>query len=357
MIRIAAFVICLAGPAFGQEAAEAAAAQLAAARAQLQAAEGANDRIAALTQTVQAYEAGLSALREGQRAIALREAALNNELQARREEMGQLLGVLSTISSAPQPVQRAHPGGPLQRLRAGMLVADMTPALRARAASLETLLSETRTIRLAQDAAAQSLTDGLDGAQRARSALGQAISERTDLPTRFVDDGVQAALLVASAETLGAFAAQIAQDRPDATATLTPSGNLPLPVSGMVLPDDGSGRAGVRIAAPSRALVTAPAAATVLFHGALLDYGTVVILEPAANILFVMAGLEDVFVQSGEVVAAGAPIGLLGDAQNYDDGILTENDRIGTGSRPQSLYLEVRDGQSPADTGAWFALE
>ncbi len=357
MIRIAALLICLSTAAMGQQAAQEAALQLQDARTQLDAADRASDRISALTSAVQAYEAGLSAMREGQRAIALREADLAAQLRDQSEGMGQLLGVLSTISRTPQPVLRVHPAGPLNTARAGMLVADITPTLAAQADELRALLAQTRTLRQAQDDAAQTLADGLQGAQIARGSLGQAISNRTALPKRFTDDAVQTALLIASAETLGEFAAQVANARPGQTATLTAAGNLPLPVAGIVLPDDGSGRAGVRIAAGPRALVTAPAAATILFQGALLDYGTVVILEPAADVLFVMAGFAEVFGQSGEVLATGAPIGLLGDDQRFDDGILTENDGIGMGARAQALYLEVRDGQGSVNTDAWFALE
>ena len=357
MIRLAAFLICLSSAAMGQQAAQNAMTQLQQARVQLDAAEGSADRIAALTQAVQAYEAGLSAMRAGQRELALREADLAERLTDQREGMGQLLGVLTTISRTPQPVLRAHPSGPLNTARAGMLVADITPALEAETLELRTLLDQTRTLRQVQDDATQVLADGLQEAQTARAALGQAISNRDTLPTRFIDDPLQTALLIASAETLDEFAKQVALARPDQTETLTAEGNLPLPVTGYVLPDDGSGRAGVRIAAAPRALVTAPVAATILFQGALLDYGTVVILEPAVDVLFIMAGLEDVFGVIGEVVAKGAPIGLLGDDQTYDDGILTENEGIGTGARAQTLYLEVRDGQGPRNPDAWFALE
>lgn len=357
MIRIAALLICLVSPALAQQAAEDAAAALAAAALQLQEADGARDRIAALTQTVQAYEAGLAAMREGQRDIALREAALAEQLTNRRAELAQLLGVLSAISKTPQPVQQAHPQGPLNNARAGMLVADVTPALEAEVAELRVLLKEAQTLRIAQQEAAQSLVDGLRGAQTARATLGQAVSQRTDLPARFEDDPVQTALLVASAETLGAFADGIAAARPDDTSVLTAQGNLALPVDGIVLPDDGSGRQGIRLAAAPRALVTTPVPATILFQGPLLDYGNVVILEPAANVLFVMAGVAEVFGEAGQVLPAGAPIGLLGDVPGYDDSILTENLGVVGGQDAQALYLEVREGQTPVNPDAWFALE
>ena len=357
MRLIAAVLLCLAAPLHAQDAAQRAADQLLAAQTQLQAADGATDRIAALTATVQAYEAGLSAMRAGQREIALTEASLQEQLTTQREGIARLLGVLATISKTPQPVQRAHPSGPIDTARAGMLVASITPALEIEAADLRSVLAQTQTLRRAQEDAARTLEDGLAGAQTARAALGQAASERRDLPQRFVDDPVQTALLLASAETLDDFAAQIAQSNPSATQDMAPQANLPLPVAGVVLADDGSGRPGVRLGAAPRALVTSPIAATVLFQGELLDYGTVVMVEPATDILFVFAGFEDVFVQAGQVLPAGAPIGLLPAAQRFNDGNLTENSGIETGEFAQSLYLEVRDGQGPQETGAWFALE
>ena len=353
MIRLIAVLICFASDAFAQQNAQEAAAQLQAAQAQLQAADGARDRIAALTKTVQAYEAGLAAMRQEQRDLALREAILTEELDLRRAEFAQLLGVLSAISNTPQAVLRAHPDGPLNTVRAGMLVADVTPGLKTEVARLNTLLAEAQAARLAQENAAQTLSDGLQGAQTARAALGQAVSERTDLPSRFENDPVQTALLAASTQTLGDFAAGLAEAPPDGSGTLTAQGNLPLPVAGTILPDDGGGRPGLRLTTAPRALVTAPVPATILFQGPLLDYGTVVILEPAAGVMFVMAGFDEVFGTAGQVLPAGAPIGLLA----ANDGNLTENFGIATGQPRSALYLEVRDGQTPVDPDAWFAVE
>ena len=357
MIRLAAFLIFLAAPALSQQTTQNAALQLEAAEELLRAAQSARDRITALTQTVQAYEAGLTAMREGQRQIALREVALATDLSERREDLAQLLGVLSAISNTPQPVLRAHPQGPINTARAGMLVADVAPGLKAEVAGLRALLDETRLLKQAREVSAQTLQNGLEGAQSARAALGQAVSQRTDLPQRFEEDPLQTALLVASAETLGAFAADIASTRPEEATSLTAQGNLALPVNGVVLSDDGSGRPGVRIGAPLRALVSTPVPVTVLFQGQLLDYGTVVILEPAADVLFVMAGITEVFVQAGQVLPMDAPIGLLGGGTGRNDGILTENLNNEAGQRTQALYLEVREGQSPVNTDAWFALE
>lgn len=352
-MRVAALLICLATPLAAQHAATDAAAQLEAANVLLQEADSGRDRIRALTETVQAYEAGLVAMRAGLRDITLREAAIADDLAARRAEVAQLLGALSAISKTPRPVTLNHPQGSQNTARAAMLIAQMTPALQAEAAALRTQLDTAHDLRAARETALETLSNGLQGAQTARAALGQAVSDRTDLPMRFEHDPVQTALLIASAETLGDFAANLGTDTTD--DTLTASGDLALPVAGIVQTE--ADRPGISIAAAPRALVTTPVPATLLFHGPLLDYGTVVILEPATDVLFVFAGLDEVFGQPGEILPAGAPIGLLGGTPGPVDSILTENAQSFTGQSQQMLYLEVRDGQSAVNPDAWFALE
>ncbi len=359
-MRWLALIFCVALPAHAQSpeaAAGAAADRLNDARVQLDAANTRRDRVRALTETVLAYEDGLAALRDGLRQVAAREVALTVDLETRREELGALLGALQSIGRTPAPVLQNHPDGALAAARAGGLMADLTPALEAKLAVLQDQLAEIDGLRQTREAALVTLQEALDGAQNARAALGIAISERTDLPRRFEEDPVQTALLLASAETLDAFARGLAGSLSNTDATLTPEGNLPLPVTGYVLPDDGSGRPGVRISAAPRALVTTPVAATLLYQGSLLDYGTVVILEPAANTLFVVAGMETAYGSAGEILPVGAAIGLMGGNLASNDGNLSENSVDGEQERNQTLYLEVREGQSPVNPDAWFALE
>lgn len=357
-MRLAALLFLLALPAAAQTpdvAAKAAAERLEAAQMRMAEARGARDRVAALTDTVRAYEDGLTALRESLRQVAAREAAIADDLARTRNETADLLAVLQTISLTPAPVQATHPKGPLGSLRAGMLVADLTPELATKSEDLRGQLAELGQMqRLQQDAIAM-LTDGLRGAQTARAALGLAISQRTDLPMRFQDDPIQTALLLASADTLAAFADQLAETVPDTDDLIVPTGALMLPVAGSVT--RGADRPGVFIHAPPRALVTTPVAATVLFRGPLLDYGNVVILEPGADVLFVIAGVAEVFGEPGEILRAGAPLGLLGGEQPGVDGILNQSDEIDAAKGLQPLYLEVREGQTPTDPGLWFALD
>lgn len=372
MIRALALpFVLLAAPALAQspaEAAQQAADRLEAATLALEAAEGARDRVSALTEVVGAYEDGLIALRDGLRRAAIRQRTLETDLAARSDEVARLLGVLQTMDRVPAPLLLLHPSGPTGTARSGMILAEVTPALQAEVDALRAQLDEMLALSEVQESALSTLEQGLDGASRARAALSAAIADRTDLPVRFTEDPVQTALLIASTETLTAFASGLAETQiaggdipaPDATAQ---KGTLALPVQGTVLRGfeeaDAAGiaRPGLLIATRPRALVTAPAAVTVRYNGPLLDYGTVLILEPAPDVLWVLAGLAEAFGRAGQVLPAGAALGLMGGTAPDAQAILSESAGTSAGSLTETLYLEVREGQTPANPAAWFALD
>jgi septal ring factor EnvC (AmiA/AmiB activator) len=239
----------------------------------------------------------------------------------------------------------------------------VTPALQAKVGDLKGQLQELALLQALQESAADTLGDGLQGAQEARAALSAAVSDRTDLPQRYTENSVQTALLMASTDTLAAFADALADSVDVAAPELIPQGDLALPVQGTVLraynTADAAGiaRPGVVIAARPRALVTTPVAATLLFRGPLLDYGNVIILEPAQDVLFVVGGLAEVYGEAGQVLPAGTPLGLLGGDLPDVDAILTAGTPGTAPAATQTLYLEVRDGQSPVNPGTWFALD
>ncbi|RHZ92209.1 peptidase M23 [Cereibacter sphaeroides] len=343
-----------------QEAAQAAR-DLQAAVTALQAAKGARDRVSALTTTIRAYERGLAALRENLRQAAIRESVLEMLLEAKRDEISQLLGVLARMDARPGPLLLMHPAGPLGTARSGMILSDVTPALLAQAESLRQQVSEMRDLRELQTAAGKTLAEGLAAAQEARTALSQAIGDRVDLPTRFTDDPAVLKGLLESADTLDAFAGGLATGDPDAAARdfEAARGRLPLPVLGTILrranEADAAGvrRPGILIAARPQALVTAPWPATIRYRGPLLDYGNVMILEPGAGYLLVLAGLGTVYGETGEVVAAGAPLGLMGGEPRPAGPAASGGE--GAGARDtETLYLELRQGAEPVDPADWF---
>ena len=331
----------------------------------LDAADSARDRVAALTQPVQAFESGLEALRDGMRRAALREARLTRELQAREGEVAELLGALQSMSRAPAPTTLLHPAGPMGTARAGMILSDVAPAMNVRAQELRAKLEEVQTLRTLQESAAETLGKGLKGVQEARSELSQAVANRVPLPKKFTEDPVRTAILIASTETLEGFASGLSEMAVDEAEVILPDvrsqrGKLPLPVAGTLLRRAGEAdaagvkRPGILLAARPRALVTSPAAGTIRYRGPLLDYGNVIILEPGPGILLVLAGLDVVYGETGDVLPEGSPLGLMGGAETAEGSVVPQNAE-GTGSgRPETLYMELRVDNVPEDPAPWF---
>ena len=347
--------------------------QLANASIKLDQADGARDRVKALTETVLAYEAGLTAMRDGLRRAALREEQLSRKLDARDTETAAFIGVLQSLGAGPSPTIFLHPQGPTGTARAGMLLSEMTPILNARATELRNQVEEVQTLRLLQQQAADQLQLGLSEVQKARVALSTALAERTNLPIRFTEDPVRTAILIASTETLEGFASGLSQITEDETEIDLPPlddriGGLQLPVKGLLLRGmneaDAAGikRPGIILATRPGALVNTPAAATIRYVGPLLDYGNVMILEPQTDTLFVFAGLDVTYGKIGQVIAEGTPLGLMGglqietDAENSSSTLSIVSDGAGNG-RSETLYIEVRQQNVPQDPASWFRTD
>lgn len=371
MIRACLTALCLASalPAWAEPdpaaLAEAAAERLDTAASALSQADSARDRVKALSETLRAYEDGLEAMREGLRRVSLREAQLASELQAREGEVARLLGALQSLSATPAPVLMLHPEGPADTARAGMLLADVTPALTEKADRLRAQLEEVSTLRSLQQNAVETLEKGLNGVQQARAELSQAMADRTNLPRRFTEDPVKTAILIASAETLSGFASGLSQIAENEAPGSLPDiahrkGQLPLPAQGVVLRHAGEAdatgisRPGLILATRPRALVSTPTAATIRYQGPLLDYGNVMILEPQAGLLFVFAGLDVVYGQIGQVLPSGSPIGLMG-GQDAEIGAILSQAGNGAGAEAtETLYIEIREDNVPVDPETWF---
>jgi len=346
---------------------------LVAASIKLDQSDGARDRVKALTETILAFESGLTATRDGLRRAAVREEQLSRKLEARDSETAAFIGVLQSLGAGQSPTIFLHPQGPTGTARAGMLLSEMTPVLNVHAAQLRQEVEEVQMLRLLQQEVADQLQLGLSEVQSARVALSTAIAERTDLPHQFTEDPVRTAILISSSETLEGFASGLSQVTENETEIDLPPlddriGSLQLPVKGLLLrgmneADAASiARPGIILATRPGALVHAPTAATIRYVGPLLDYGNIMILEPQTDIVFVFAGLNITYGKSGQVITEGTPLGLMGglkitaSADNTNTGLSTVGDGAGNG-RLETLYIEVRQQNVPQDPVSWFRTD
>ncbi|GAB4385554.1 murein hydrolase activator EnvC family protein [Albidovulum sp.] len=360
--------LCLAAlPAWGldpaAQAAEAAARSLRASIEGLRTAEGGRARVRALTETIRAYESGLSQLRDALRRVALREAELRGALDSRQTEIAQFLGTLTVMRRDAAPLFLLHPEGPLGAARSAILLSSATASLQEQAGALAGQLREIEALQAVQRDAAAVIGEGLAAAQRARAELSKAMQNRTGLPKRFLERPEELDQLLAGVRSLDDFAQGLAGMENDIGPPMedfeAAKGRLPLPVLGRVRRRAGEAdaagiaRPGLVIATEPGALVTAPWPATLRYLGPLLDYGNVIVLEPAAGYLLVLAGLDRLYGEVGDVVDRGAPLGLMGPAE---DGDAAAPGAETAGAEPvKTLYMELRQGKDPIDPGPWFA--
>lgn len=345
-------------------AAESAARDLSRAMQALQEARGATDRVAALTRVIRAHEAGLSSLRDSLRGVDIRLAALQSRLAGDRERISRLLGAMAGIERASGPVILLHPDGPRGAALAGGLLSSVTPALQAEADALAAELADIEALRAVQLGAADTLARGLRSVQQARVALSRAAADRRDLPRRLTEDPQALRALVESVETLDAFAALLQDTRlpPDlgSEGFSQARGSLALPVRGRILRGfeepgpDGRARPGLSIAARPGALVTLPWTATIRYLGPLLDYGNVMVAEPEDGYLLILTGLGEMFGEVGQVLPAGAPIGLMGGTAAPEGPGAPVPRATGGADLTETLYVELRKDNSPIDPAPWF---
>ncbi|MGI9391453.1 MAG: murein hydrolase activator EnvC family protein, partial [Boseongicola sp.] len=327
--------------------------QLEEASKSLSAAETARDRISALTKTVRAYEAGLSAMRESLRHAALEERAKRASLQGKEEELARILAAIQNIErTRGNGASLLHPEGPLPAIRAGMLAGDLVPALNERAQTLAGEVEEVAAIVALQRAGEAQLERGLESIRNARLALTDAVSQRASLPDSVTTDDAAMNALINSAETLSAFADNLVTESPWKG---TVDERWAMPVLGRVLRKyDEADAAGVRrpgwlIATRPGAVIVSPSDATVRFAGAMPDFDVVAILEPRAGELLILAGAGALFVQRGQIVSKGALIGFMGGEPDATQDKLIETS-VGSGQRePETLYIELRQGKDAID--------
>lgn len=373
MIRLCllAGLVCLAMPnamlANPVELAKSAQLELEQAGRSLQEARRANDRVSALTKTVRAYEAGLEALRSGLNQTQQREREIRTLFETKQEKLAQLLVVLQTMGRDPVPTILLHPSGPTNTTRAAMMVQDVAAQIETETEALKQQLSELTEISALHETASEALSIALSEAQTARSELTQAMADRVALPRSFNPDPVQMRNLVRSSETFGEFITQLTRINIDSIHAKEGfeqrKGQLASPTTGRVLhgfaePNAaGTSRPGVILAAPREAIVITPTDATVRYAGALLDYGKTIILEPAPGYLMILAGLDTLDAEAGQVLSSGTPVGKMGGTVPDADGFLNTAANDGSGNPQETLYIELRNGDTALDPEVWFALQ
>jgi septal ring factor EnvC (AmiA/AmiB activator) len=286
-------------------------------------------------QTADDYQ--LSAQRQRLRDLGRREAEIVSELARARDGQARLLSGLQMMSRKPPPPLLVPSDRAVDTVRAAILMKAMAPEMQRRAATFAERQAEVARIRRLAVLSSERLltTESAQGDRRAE--IEDLSARRTALLAVLRADAVRAERAAATLETrirnLGGRPVSVADT--GAPSTRMPAGRarLTAPVAGAPVGRFGSGSSGLRWAAPSGA-VAAPANARVDHAGPLSGWGEVVILDLGGGWRAVVAGLDDVKVQTGERV---------------DDG-----QALGSADRGGEVYFELRREDRPVDPAPYL---
>lgn len=371
MIRAAALLVaalCLADAAgaadpdpYADPALAAASAAVARAGTALEAARGGGaDRLTVLAPAVEGYQAALAGLRAAVTAATAHEQDLTLALVARQAETERLLGTLAAATRTLPGAGGLHPEGPVAAAEAASMVARIEPALRDRARALAGEVAAITAAQAVADRGTAELDAGLATLAAAQEELDATMASLAMSADQPIDPDLVA--LARDSESLTALAAALAKLQA-APADPVPVPPLMWPLAGDVVrgygePDAaGARRPGIVLRAPPLTLVRAPADATVRYAGPFLEYGAVLVLEPAPGTMVVLAGLSRTRVHAGMTVRRGEPLGLLGGRPlGVEEYVMLPAAETGAGGG-ETLYIEVRHGQGPVDPQPLFSAQ
>lgn len=332
----------------------------------LASARSGDDQLAALGKAVTAHEIALSAYRAGLRTLSQAQATAGAQLAEDRVRLESLTAALQSIGQAPNSALIAYPAGPVAAARAAALMAEIMPVINQRLDAIRLHATDVKRLHAQQDAARIEIRGALGALQDLRTTTMEAVRRKRlrDMPGRS-ELAAQAKAAARQAKTLTALTKALkaaGSDAKPAVSFTEARGLIPLPGAGSMIagfgePDPwGRPGQGMTLELPAYAQISAPWDGTVRFSGPLIDYGQVVVLEPEAGILIVIAGLARVDRIVGETVLAGERLGDLGGAIPAGEDFLLEaskdRDEIGT----EKLYIELRQNGAAIDPAPWFDM-
>lgn len=266
-------------------------------------------------------------------------------------DISALLGYLVTLEAASTPIHLLHPEGALGAARANQLVDHMLPILEARISEVSGEMARWREF--------QTRTRTVEEASRTALASINALrrdiieGDRSHLQKREITEPMVFDALFAVSTSLGDFMSGMAQiplkgPPPTGFDFEGAAGSIPLPVTG----DTQSHRQGVLILTEN-VFVRAPFPATVRFAASFPDYGNMVILEPKRDILVVLAGMDRIVANEGDMIEAGDVVGFFTDSPKQSDA----NDNSLLDNAQKSLYVEARISGKPVRVQEYFSRQ
>lgn len=374
--------------------------RVAALKAEIDAMKGDRDKqnaaLIAATERVKLAEADVAAVELKIGDLIVEELDTRGRLDGADKSISNVLAALERISRSPPPALIVDPSDALGSARSAMLISAILPQLRAKADKVMADLNALNEIKNAAQAEEENLRANFDVLEEEQLRIATLIAARSSseetataaltaeeqeaalmgervaaLKQQIADLGKRAdavATAAAATEQANAGANTPRLDRetvlmalanPERTEPAVPfasaRGFLNFPVSGVNVINYGDGDGfggiskGLSVVTRAQAPVIAPADGWVLYAGTYLNYGQIVILDVGQDHTILLAGLDKVEATVGQFIRMGDRLGLMG-SRTIGRTVATS-----AGASNPTLYIEMRNNNSPIDPTGWWA--
>ena len=271
------------------------------------------------------------------------ESAINEAIYGDRKTLMRLLAALQRIESNPPPALAAQPKDAAEAARAARLMSSISVDLKKRADTLASHLETSQNLRREIEEKRTRLSANEKTLAKRRAQISKLVGQKSNLEKSVAKDREEALQEVTKLASEANSLRDLIESFEAATANVGPrvkpgsktssrrksvavkpvklpkgvtkfasaKGKLRAPVPGRITRNYGSGEKGMTVSTRSKAQVIAPYAGRIEFAGAFKNYDNVVILNVGGGYFILMTGMGETYVETGENVRIGEPLGLM----------------------------------------------
>ena len=275
--------------------------------------------------------------------LTTEETALQEKIYSDRQTVMQLLAALQRIENNPPPPLSIQPKDAAEAARAEKLMVSLSAELQARADELSKRLRNAQALRDDITSKHQRLSVNERTLSKRRNKISDLVKKKTELEKTVSKDQADANLkiekLASEAKSLKDLIDSFEAEGGDVVPRIKPKvgsstkrtsiaskpiklpkgtakfvkakGKLRAPIAGKVIQKYGNGEKGITVRGRSKSQVVAPYAGRIEFAGAFKNYDNVVIINVGEGYFILLTGLGETYVETGENITTGEPLGLL----------------------------------------------
>ncbi len=337
-----------------------------------------SSRLIDLASSIQTREAMITAGEGRIATLDRQQQRLRDNLNERRAALTELLAGLQRLERNRPPPLATKPDDAVAAIRGAMLFAAVVPALNSQTTALARTLAELDAVRAKQLAEQAELHEHVSKLDRAHKEIARLHVRKASLieqtGANLKAESRRARQLAGEAKSLKQLMKALARERKRKQAEelakaaeierktrlaarpfKSVRGQVDYPVQGQLVrrfgDRDGFGNPskGILIATRRLGQVTAPVSGKVEYAGEFRSYGILLILDVGQGYHVLMAGLDQLTAETGQIVKAGEPIGRMGtsSARGTLIGELLDSDK-------PVLYVEFRTNGRAVDSSSWW---